>query len=276
MQRAFEGLRKRAEMRRLIPAVAVAAFALAPAARAAQPPTTRATVEHFWAVSGGKTTVRQLDVVNIHPRGARVTVTCRHGRGCPFKTRNFRVRHGKVHVARAFRHHRLAAGTEVAVIVVAPGTFGRYLAFTMRRQAVPSLIAGCSIPGSLSAVGCPGPVGPRGANGAPGARGAPGVAGAPGKPATALWAVVNANGTLARGSHVASAAALSPGIDEVVFDRDVTGCAYVASVGDPGFGANFGFVSVSKRGGKPNGVFVEIANTAGTITALPFAVAVFC
>src|SRR4051812_28939607 len=172
-------------MRRLIPAAMVAAFAVAPAARAAQPPTTRATVQHFWAVSSGRTTMRQLDVVSIHPRNARVTVTCRHGGGCPFRSRWFKVRHGKVHVARAFRHHRLATGTEVAVIVVAPGTFGRYLAFTMRRQAVPALIAGCSVPGSLSAVGCPGPVGPQGPRGAPGAPGRPGVAGPPGKPATA-------------------------------------------------------------------------------------------
>lgn len=263
-----------------LPLVAVlAALVIAPSARAAAPPTTTATVNHFWTVTGGRTTIRQLDVIGIHPASAVVTVTCSHGGGCPFRSRRFKVHRGKTHVARAFRGHRLATGTEVAVVVVAPGEWGRYFSFTTRRRAIPSVLVGCSVPGSLSAAGCPGPVGPqgpRGATGPPGASGAPGVAGPPGAPATALWAVVNANGTLARGSGVTAASALAAGVDEVDFNRDVTTCAFVASVGDPAFGTNFGFVSVSKRGGQPRGLFIETANVAGTVTALPFAVAVFC
>jgi hypothetical protein len=52
-------------------------------------------------------------------------------------------------------------------------------------------------------------------------------------PTTSLWAVVNLDGTLARGSSTVSSAQL--GVDgqyEVVFNRNVAGCAYVASGGE--------------------------------------------
>jgi hypothetical protein len=42
-----------------------------------------------------------------------------------------------------------------------------------------------------------------------------------------LWAVVNIDGTLARSFHATSATKVSGGSYDVIFDRDVSGCAYI-------------------------------------------------
>jgi hypothetical protein len=66
-----------------------------------------------------------------------------------------------------------------------------------------------------------------------GRRGPRGLQGVPGAPATRLWAVVNSDGTLRRGSGVvgvsAQGSAANPYI-VVAFDRDVSGCAHVVSL----------------------------------------------
>jgi hypothetical protein len=93
-----------------------------------------------------------------------------------------------------------------------------------------------------------------------------------------LWAIVRSDGTLARGSHVASTARIAVnGWFEVLFDRDVTGCSYQATIGDPGTtGPNGGVVSVAARGGKPHGVWIRTADTGDTPTYRGFHLAVFC
>ena len=54
-------------------------------------------------------------------------------------------------------------------------------------------------------------------------------------PQAVLWAVVRVDGSLARGSGAVSSAALgADGTYEVVFARDVSGCAYTASAGQDG------------------------------------------
>jgi hypothetical protein len=78
-------------------------------------------------------------------------------------------------------------------------------------------------------------------------------------PAT-LWAVVNLDGTLARGSSAVSSSQL--GVDgqyEVVFNRDVSRCAYVASGGEAtALGADDAVVfTVAPRFGNANGVFIQ-------------------
>lgn len=125
-----------------------------------------------------------------------------------------------------------------------------------------------------------------------GAVGPTGPAGDPGADATALWAVVRSDGTLVRGSHVASTQRLEPmfltgfgptaagdGAYEVVFDRDVTGCAYVATLGLGGLelaegprGGTF----VAPRFQVAAGVFVQTYDDAGADTDLGFHLAVFC
>lgn len=132
----------------------------------------------------------------------------------------------------------------------------------------------------LAAFGAVGPAGPAGA---------PGVAGAD---ATALWAVVNADGTLARGSGVVSSAklaaifiasavaplAVGDGSYEVIFDRDVTGCAYTATLGTATLGPPppRGGVIVEPRAMNANGVYVGVYDGTGADADGSFHLAVFC
>jgi hypothetical protein len=130
-------------------------------------------------------------------------------------------------------------------------------------------------PGPAGPPGAPGAPGPAGANGAPGANGGKGDAGAP---ATRLWAVINANGTVARGSGVGTGTFREDtGIYDVFFNRDVSGCAYVASLGGAAAGTPpTGTVGATNLFGQPTGLFVTTRNTAGSSTNEPFHLAVFC
>ncbi len=58
-------------------------------------------------------------------------------------------------------------------------------------------------------------------------------------PPTTLWAVVDADGTLVRGSGAVGSEKRATGFYLVTFNRDVSGCAYVASIGDV-FGGEIG------------------------------------
>lgn len=91
-----------------------------------------------------------------------------------------------------------------------------------------------------------------------------------------LWAVVDGGGLLIRGNGVASTASVGGGTYEVIFKRKVTGCAYVATLGDQPIGTPPGEISVAGRGGKPKGVFVATFNSAGSLTARGFTVVVHC
>jgi hypothetical protein len=130
--------------------------------------------------------------------------------------------------------------------------------------------------------------------GAVGPTGPAGPAGPAGTDATARWAVVEADGTLQRGSHVvstqklpllalATATAITPtaigdGAYEVIFDRDVTNCAYLATLGtgDLGIEEPRGGITVAPRFQQPNGVFVATYDETLGSTDLPFHLAVFC
>jgi len=129
-------------------------------------------------------------------------------------------------------------------------------------------------PGQLVA-GAPGGTGPQGPQGL---KGNPGTNGTNGAPATALWAVVGGDGTLARGSHVVSTSQ-SPGVAAytVVFDRDVSNCAFLAGLGGTDTDIPIGEVT-TRRSSKSNvnGVWVGTYNSAGTNAARQFHLAVFC
>jgi hypothetical protein len=71
------------------------------------------------------------------------------------------------------------------------------------------------------------------------------------------FAVVNSNGTLARGNGVASSTRLITGAYQVIFTRNVTACAYTATVGQPNTGSTDGFAMTALRSGNVNGVFVD-------------------
>jgi hypothetical protein len=97
-----------------------------------------------------------------------------------------------------------------------------------------------------------------------------------------LIGVIEANGTKNRGLHVVSSTKLSGlngGTYEVIFDRTVSGCAYVASVGTTGNGGSIGLpvqITTATRAGNPNGVFLFIHNQNGSTIDEPFHLTVFC
>jgi hypothetical protein len=120
--------------------------------------------------------------------------------------------------------------------------------------------------------------GPAGQNGAAGATGAKGETGAA---ATALWAVVEFNGTLVRGGSGAvssTSIVATPSHYIVTFNRDVTKCAYIAAPAS-NVATTFppiGFIGVAPAEGNPDGVFVKTETSGGAEQQESFDLAVFC
>jgi hypothetical protein len=97
-----------------------------------------------------------------------------------------------------------------------------------------------------------------------------------------LWAAVKADGSTARSDrgNVTATRKLS-GFNrsyEVIFRRNVTGCVYVATIGNAGAGNLLhGSIVVAQRAGNVNGVFVETHDSpAGPLSDRPFHVFVNC
>jgi hypothetical protein len=88
-----------------------------------------------------------------------------------------------------------------------------------------------------------------------------------GQPPTAQahFAVVGSNGTLVRGFQVVSSTRLGLGWYQVVFNHDLTGSAFVATLGLTGslYTSPPGEIAVVGRTGLPSGVFVQTFNSAG-------------
>jgi hypothetical protein len=124
---------------------------------------------------------------------------------------------------------------------------------------------------------------PSGPAGAAGAAGPTGPAGAPGQSATALWAVVAIGGALVHGSHVTAVTKLFSGTFagayQVTFDRDVTSCALLATLGrtdDQPVDPNPGEIGTAYRNGNADAVFVKTYDSAGAAADASFHLAVFC
>jgi hypothetical protein len=92
-----------------------------------------------------------------------------------------------------------------------------------------------------------------------------------------FFAVVNPDGALARGARATSSQRIALGNYEVVFNRDVTRAAYVATIGLSGAvgAASPGEITVVGRFGNPRGVFVTTHNSAGAPADAGFHLAVF-
>ena len=102
---------------------------------------------------------------------------------------------------------------------------------------------------------------------------------APPPAGTSFTAVVSANGRLIRGSGATAASQPEgKGTYEVDFGADVTGCAYVATIGEPGskLVAPAADITVVGRSGIPEGVFVETADNGGLAKNFPFHIDVGC
>jgi len=128
------------------------------------------------------------------------------------------------------------------------------------------------------------PAGQRGPKGDTGAKGETGTQGQPGEPATRYWAVVNTNGTLARGSAGATSASLSsPPNGQYTVDwagsPDPINCSFLATIGRTNSNSSSatngvkGQVSVTTFTGE---VFVETLDDAGAFAPNSFHVAMLC
>jgi hypothetical protein len=99
-----------------------------------------------------------------------------------------------------------------------------------------------------------------------------------GMPETAqtFFAVVNADGTLARGFQANSSQRLATGQYEVIFAHDLTGSAYVATIGSSQTSGTepTGEITVVGRAGAANGVFITTTDSAGVFADRGFHLAV--
>jgi hypothetical protein len=130
-------------------------------------------------------------------------------------------------------------------------------------------------PGSTGAQGA---MGPQGATGPQGPAGPTGPQGPAGSPATALWAVMSADGTLLASSGVAgTGTGKSSGITGdyfVAFTRDVNDCAAIASTRLSAGTVVAKFAMVSRVSATQ--VEVSTFKFDGTLSDAPFELAVFC
>lgn len=95
---------------------------------------------------------------------------------------------------------------------------------------------------------------------------------------SAHFAVVNAGGQQVRARGTTSAARTAEGRYQVIFDRDVRGCAYYATVGGPTAAAppDNGQVTVSSLGTNVNGVDIRTTGANGNDANKPFHLLVLC
>jgi hypothetical protein len=91
------------------------------------------------------------------------------------------------------------------------------------------------------------------------------------------FAVVNAGGQLVRGRN-ASAARTAEGRYQVLFETDVRGCGYHATIGGPTAAAppQNGQITVSSLGSNVNGVDVRTTGADGNDANKPFHLLVLC
>ena len=139
---------------------------------------------------------------------------------------------------------------------------------------VAALVAGAAIAQSGTTIGGGGsPLG-----NSPPATVAPAGAGAAASGgSTQLYAVINHDGTTARGKGNLSSQKLGTGAYEVLFARDIRNCSYTATIGtalasDP----PFGLISVTPRVTATNGVFVNTRSINGDLGDRPFHLYVDC
>jgi hypothetical protein len=122
----------------------------------------------------------------------------------------------------------------------------------------------------------------KGDKGEKGEKGDAGGQGAAGAPATAMWAVVNSNGTLQRSSGVFDATRIGVGNYKVYFEQNVRNCSYQATPGGPSTiepdDLGTSYASVGSDPILLNGVSVGLRDPNNQFNGkdFPFHVAVFC
>jgi hypothetical protein len=92
------------------------------------------------------------------------------------------------------------------------------------------------------------------------------------------FAVVNAGGQQVRARGTTSSARTAEGRYQVIFDRDVRGCGYYATIGGPTAAAppENVQIAVSGLGSNVNGVDIQTTNANGNDANRPFHLLVLC
>jgi hypothetical protein len=95
---------------------------------------------------------------------------------------------------------------------------------------------------------------------------------------SAHYAVVNAGGQAVRSRGITSAARTAEGRYQVIFDQDVRGCVYEATIGGPTAAAppDNGQITVSSLASNVNGVDIRTTGAAGNDANKPFHLVVLC
>jgi len=112
------------------PAPGVTPPSLSPA-----PPRLAAHLSVRWRRVGQTTRVRRFTITRL-PAGAKVRVACA-GRGCPFRHRTFRSRHGKVDLRNALRRARLRKHATLTLTISAAGRTAQVVRYTARPPRSP-------------------------------------------------------------------------------------------------------------------------------------------
>lgn len=118
-----------------------------------------------------------------------------------------------------------------------------------------------------------GPPGPPGAVGGAGARGPTGPAGPSG---SGLWAVVNPDGSLARGSGVLGTTHVSTGVFRVRFNRTITQCGWLATIGSAASTTKYGLIEAELASSTTDSVQVGVRDKNGVAADYGFIVTVLC
>jgi hypothetical protein len=94
----------------------------------------------------------------------------------------------------------------------------------------------------------------------------------------ARYAVVDGNGQLARGRDISSVARTGAGRYQVIFNADIRGCAYFATIGDASAAGPPGNsnVSVASLASNVNGVAIRTENNNSNEADRPFHLIVMC
>jgi hypothetical protein len=95
---------------------------------------------------------------------------------------------------------------------------------------------------------------------------------------SAHFSVVNAGGQQVRGRGTTSVARTAEGRYQAIFDADVRGCAYYATIGGPTAAAppDNGQITVSGLGSNVNGVDIRTTGANGNDANKPFHLLVLC
>jgi hypothetical protein len=119
----------------------------------------QADVGNFWVVKrepSGRTFTQptRLEVIDISPSDAKVTVNCK-GSGCPFKTKTFTPKKKKVGLLSSFGNRKLRTGTTIVILVTASDALGKYVSYTVRKTSAPKRVRACVEPGATDPITCP-------------------------------------------------------------------------------------------------------------------------